>query len=90
MEGPKFKIRTLPIVRMCGFSDPITHCMATRVDDTLGSMVQPDFETRPSAYYDFITSDDRFYIRSHSPTASIDMSTWKLKIDVRASTLQSS
>ncbi len=40
-----------------------------------------DFETRPSAYNDFITTNDRFYIRSHSPTPSIDMSTWKLKID---------
>jgi len=40
-----------------------------------------DFETRPSAWDGFITSNDRFYIRSHSPTPDIDMAGWRLKID---------
>ncbi len=39
-----------------------------------------DFETRPSAYDGFIISNERFYIRSHSPTPNIDVNTWKLSI----------
>lgn len=40
-----------------------------------------DFETRPSAWGGFITSNDRFYLRSHSPTPKIDVDSWRLKID---------
>ena len=40
-----------------------------------------DFESRPSAWGGFVTSNDRFYVRSHSPTPKIDVSTWRLRID---------
>src|SRR5579875_1972900 len=40
-----------------------------------------DFESRPSAWGGFITSADRFYLRSHSPTPKIDSSDWRLKIE---------
>ncbi len=40
-----------------------------------------DYETRPSAWGGFITSNERFYIRSHSPVPKIDVSSWRLRID---------
>lgn len=40
-----------------------------------------DFETRPSAWGGFITTNDRFYLRSHSPTPKIEVETWRLKIE---------
>lgn len=40
-----------------------------------------DFESRPSAWGGFITANDRFYVRSHSPTPAIDAGSWRLKID---------
>ena len=40
-----------------------------------------DYETRPSAWDGFITPNDRFYLRSHSPTPSIDVESWRLTID---------
>lgn len=40
-----------------------------------------DFETRPSAFEGFITSNERFYIRSHTPPPAIDVKAWRLRID---------
>ena len=40
-----------------------------------------DYESRPSAWGGFITPIDRFYLRSHSPTPTIDISSWSLKIE---------
>ena len=40
-----------------------------------------DFETRLSSLTDYLTPNDRFYIRSHSPTPRIDASTWRLMIE---------
>jgi len=40
-----------------------------------------DFETRLSSLNTFLTPNDRFYIRSHSPTPEIDVSKWRLKVD---------
>lgn len=40
-----------------------------------------DFETRPSAFTEFLTPVERFYVRSHSTTPVIDLSTWSLKIE---------
>jgi len=40
-----------------------------------------DFETRLSTLDGYLTPNDRFFIRSHSPTPLIDASTWKLRIE---------
>jgi DMSO/TMAO reductase YedYZ molybdopterin-dependent catalytic subunit len=40
-----------------------------------------DFETRLATVDDYLTSNDRFYIRSHSPTPAIDVDGWRLRID---------
>lgn len=40
-----------------------------------------DFETRLNTWSDYLTPNDRFYIRSHSPTPEIDIATWRLRID---------
>lgn len=40
-----------------------------------------DYETRLSALHDYLTPNDRFYIRSHSPTPEIDVASWRLTID---------
>lgn len=40
-----------------------------------------DFETRPSSFSGFLTPNDRFYIRSHSPTPEIDSSSWRLEVN---------
>jgi len=40
-----------------------------------------DFESRPSAWGGFITDNDHFYVRSHSPTPKIDVASWRLKIE---------
>jgi DMSO/TMAO reductase YedYZ molybdopterin-dependent catalytic subunit len=39
-----------------------------------------EFETRPSAFDGLITPNQRFYVRSHSPTPSIEMADYRLKI----------
>jgi DMSO/TMAO reductase YedYZ molybdopterin-dependent catalytic subunit len=39
-----------------------------------------DFETRLASLDGFITPNDRFYIRSHSPTPEINVDTWRLTI----------
>lgn len=40
-----------------------------------------DFETRLSTLDGYLTPTDRFYVRSHSPTPDIDVSTWVLRVD---------
>lgn len=40
-----------------------------------------DFETRLSSLHEYLTPNDRFYIRSHSPTPEIGMESWRLIID---------
>jgi DMSO/TMAO reductase YedYZ molybdopterin-dependent catalytic subunit len=40
-----------------------------------------DFETRLSTLDGFLTPNDRFYLRSHSPTPRIDVQDWRLKIE---------
>ena len=40
-----------------------------------------DFETRLAHIGGFITPNNRFYIRSHSPTPNIDVDRWRLVID---------
>lgn len=40
-----------------------------------------DFETRPSVFGDYLTPNDRFYLRSHSPTPTIEVQSWRLTID---------
>ena len=40
-----------------------------------------DFETRLSSLDTFLTPNDRFYLRSHSPTPEIDVNHWRLVVD---------
>lgn len=40
-----------------------------------------DFETRLSTLDGYLVPNDRFFIRSHSPTPRIDVSTWRLAIN---------
>lgn len=40
-----------------------------------------DFETRLAMLDTYLVPNDRFYIRSHSPTPRIDVSTWRLAIN---------
>jgi DMSO/TMAO reductase YedYZ molybdopterin-dependent catalytic subunit len=40
-----------------------------------------DYETRLAMVEGYLTPNDRFYLRSHSPTPDIDPSTWTLRID---------
>lgn len=40
-----------------------------------------NFETRLSSLDGLLTPNDRFYIRSHSPTPQIDVATWRLAIE---------
>lgn len=40
-----------------------------------------DYETRLSSLHDYLTPNDRFFIRSHSPTPEIDVRRWRLAID---------
>ncbi len=40
-----------------------------------------DFETRLSSLNGYLTPNDRFFIRSHSPTPAIDASQWRLVIE---------
>ncbi len=40
-----------------------------------------NFETRLATLTDDLTPNDRFFIRSHSPTPTIDVTTWRLAIE---------
>ncbi|MGW5364042.1 sulfite oxidase [Actinopolymorpha pittospori] len=40
-----------------------------------------DYETRPDRLPGLLTPLDRFFIRNHAPTPTIDVSSWRLRID---------
>lgn len=69
----------MPKTQMAFSSPHVAKPVPTDIFASKGSGT--DFETRPSAWGGFITSNERFYIRSHSPVPTIDMASWRLKIN---------
>lgn len=66
---------------------PATHATSRHVvKPTPDSLFAPrgtgtDFETRLVTLDDYLTPNDRFFIRSHSPTPRIDPASWRLSIE---------
>jgi sulfite oxidase len=52
-----------------------------RADFILRSSRPIDLETPVSAFQDFLTPNERFFVRSHHDAPAIDLDTWRLELD---------